>query len=467
MIICLLYVSQTCSNFLIMKKLLLINPVGQKSGFLLSKISNFQPLSLAYLAAATPSHWQVKIIDENFDIFTFEEADLVGITAFTSNINRAYEIARIYRDRGIKVIMGGIHISMLPDEALRYVDSVVIGEAEGIWKQVIVDFENDRLAAKYTGPQIDLGKECIRPRRDLLHPSYVWASVQTSRGCPFNCIFCSVTKYLGNKYRQRCDQNVLDELKDIKSRYITFVDDNLIGYTTESRERAKRLFQGMIDLKLSKRWWMQTSINAADDEELIELAARAGCMFALIGFETIDKGMLKGMKKMINLKTGVENYKQAVNTFHRYGIGVLGAFIIGNDYETEIYYKKLSDFMIHSGIDIFQITILTPLPGTELMAQMQDAQQLVYQDFPKDWGKYRFSYVVHNRAGIEPAKIYMGDNYLKNRLYSLPTYLYRLFRSLFNLRNPLNFYMVFKMNESMRKSWRKAHYYKTYTNTIK
>jgi radical SAM superfamily enzyme YgiQ (UPF0313 family) len=260
---------------------------------------------------------------------------------------------------------------------------------------------------------------------------------------------------------------VLDELKGIKREYIVFVDDNLIGHNAESKERARRLFQGMIDLKLSKKWWMQTSINAADDDELIKLAARAGCMFVFIGFETIDKEMLKDMKKGINLKTGVENYKKVVNAFHRHGIGVLGAFIIGNDYESEAYYKKLSDFLVHSGIDIFQITILTPLPGTELMAQVQDAKRLIFQEFPKDWEKYRFSYVVHNRLGVEAATIYKGNNYLKNRLYSFPVYQYRLLKSLFSLRNPLNSYIAFKMNESMRKSWHEAHYYKIYRKDLK
>jgi radical SAM superfamily enzyme YgiQ (UPF0313 family) len=432
----------------------------------LSKISTFPPLSLAYVAAATPSDWQIKILDENFDIFTFEEADLVGITAFTSNINRAYEIARIYRERGIKVVMGGIHVSMLPDEALKYADSVVIGEAEGIWGQVISDFENDHLAPKYEGQRIDLEKRNIRPRRDLQHPGYLWTSVQTSRGCPFSCSFCSVTKYLGKEYRQRSDQDVLEELKNIKGKYITFVDDNLIGYTSDSRERARRLFQGMVDLKLSKQWWMQTSLNAADDEGLIELAARAGCMFVFIGFETIDKATLKDMRKGVNLRIGVENYKKAVRTFHRHGIGVLGAFIIGNDYESDAYYKKLSDFLVNSGIDIFQVSILTPLPGTELMTQVQDAKRSIYQEFPQDWEKYRFSYVVHNPAGVEAETIYIGDNYLKNRLYSFPVYQYRMLRSFFNLRNLLNFHTVFKLNQSMRKSWRNSHYYKTYRKDL-
>jgi radical SAM superfamily enzyme YgiQ (UPF0313 family) len=441
-----------------MKKLLLINPGGRKSGFLSSRFSTFPPLGLAYVAAATPADWSVKVFDENFDPFVFEEADLVGITAFTSNINRAYEIAQIYRERHIKVVMGGIHVSMKPDEALHYADSVVVGEAEGIWEQVLDDFEHDRLSPRYIGPQIDLKHSRIVPRHDLLHPNYMWQMVQTSRGCPFDCDFCSVSRYLGKQYRQRSAADVLDELSQIQGQYVAFVDDNLIGDSQENRRRAVELFQGMIQRKLYKRWWMQTSINAADDEQTIELAARAGCMFAFIGFEAINDKMLHGMNKRANLKMGISNYRKVVDAFHRYGIAVMGAFIIGNDYESPDYYKKLADFLAHSGIDILQISILTPLPGTRLMEQMQNEGRLLYQDFPDDWDKYRFSYVVHRVEGIEPEAVYAGNNYIKGRFYSFPTAQYRLMRSLFNLKLIPNFYAAMKMNQSMKRSWKNAHY---------
>jgi radical SAM superfamily enzyme YgiQ (UPF0313 family) len=443
-----------------MKKLLLINPVGRRSGYLLSKFSTFQPLSLAYTAAVTPSHWEVKILDENIDEFEFEEADLVGITAFTSNINRAYEIARMYRERKIKVIMGGIHISMLPDEALQYADTVVKGEVEGIWKQVITDFEDNRLSSRYNGPRVDLSLTQITPRRDLLHPNYLWHSVQTSRGCPFNCNFCSVSKYLGKEYRQRKAQDVLNEMEEIKGKYITFVDDNMIGHSPESRNRAIELFEGMISRGLNKKWWIQTSINAADDEHVIKLAAQAGCMYVFIGFETLNKETLKGMKKGINLKIGVENYKKVVDRFHKYGIGVLGAFVIGNDYESPEYYKELADFLVSSGIDIVQISILTPLPGTELMEQLQKEGRLIYQDLPKDWDKYRFSYVVHQPRGVEENTIYAGNNYIKNRIYSFPSYQYRLLNSAYRIKNLTNLYTAYKLNEALKKSWQGSHYYK-------
>ena len=445
-----------------MKKLLLINPVGRRSGYLLSKFSTFPPLSLAYVASVTPSNWDVKIIDENFDTFEFEDADLVGITAFTSNINRAYEIAQVYKKRKIKVIIGGIHASMLPDEALQFTDAVVIGEAEGIWEKVIRDFESDKLSPKYIGPQINLEQFKITPRRDLLHPDYLWQPVQTSRGCPFNCYFCSVTKYLGKEYRQRSAQAVLDELEDIKGEYIAFVDDNLIGYSPGNKKRAVELFEGIIGRKLNKKWWMQASINTADDERIIELAAQAGCMFVFIGFETIRRDSLKDMKKVINLKIGIDNYKKVVDVFHKHGIGVMGAFIIGNDYESSLYYKELAKFLIHSGIDIVQISILTPLPGTQLMEQLQNESRLVYQDYPMDWNKYRFSYIVHQPEGIDEKNIYIGDNHIKKQLYSFPSYQYRLVKSFFNLANMTNFYAVFKLNQALKTSWQNSHYFKKY-----
>lgn len=445
-----------------MKKLLLINPVGRRSGYLKSRFSTFSPLGLAYVAAVTPSHWKVKIIDENFETFEFEEADLVGITAFTSNINRGYEIAQLYRKRKIKVIMGGIHASMIPDEVMRYTDSVIVGEVEGIWQKAIKDFENNNLSSKYIGPKIDLEHFKIIPRRDLLHSNYLWQSVQTSRGCPFNCEFCSVSRYLGKTYRCRKADDVLEELKGIDSKYIFFTDDNLIGYSTDSIARAKQLFKGMIKLNLNKKWWMQTSINSADDEEVVELAAKAGCMFVFIGFETISLDTLKGMKKGVNIKTGVNNYRRVVDTFHKYGIGVLGAFIIGNDYETPEYYKQLANFIIQSNIDMMQLSILTPLPGTNLMRQLLEEDRLLYRNFPKDWDKYRFSYVVHHPHEIAERTIYIGDNYIKKRLYNFPTFSVRLFKSSFYLKNLEKIYAVYKFNQALKTSWQNAQYYDSY-----
>jgi radical SAM superfamily enzyme YgiQ (UPF0313 family) len=447
---------------LIMKKLLLINPVDRRSGLLLSRFSTFSPLGLAYVAAVTPPNWEVEIADENFDVFEFEEADLVGITAFTTNINRAYEIARRYKERKIKVVIGGIHASMIPDEAQQFADAVVVGEVENIWQRLISDFENNRLNSLYVGPKVDFNQYRVVPRRDLLHSEYFWHSVQTSRGCPFSCYFCSVSRYLGREFRQRNVQDVISELALLKGKYLAFVDDNLIGYSVGSKARSVDLFNGMIAQKLDKKWWMQTSINAADDERVIELAAQAGCLFAFIGFETISKNTLNDMKKGINIKIGVENYRKVVDTFHKYGIAVYGAFINGNDGESPAYYKELAKFLVHSGIDIIQITFLTPLPGTELMERLQHEGRIIYEDYPHDWGKYRFSYMVHQPWDVTPQTIYIGTNYIKKSIYSFPNYQYRLLKSLFSLRNPTNVYATYKFNKALKKGWKNSHYYKGY-----
>jgi radical SAM superfamily enzyme YgiQ (UPF0313 family) len=445
-----------------MPKLILVNPVGRKSGYLMSSVSRFAPLGLGYVAAATPAHWDIKIVDENFERFRPEAADLVGITAFTSSINRAYAIAAQCRRQGIPVVLGGIHASMQPDEAVQYVDSVVVGEAEDIWPRVIKDFEKGRLQKIYRGVQIDYRQKPVRPRRDLFHAGYFWQSVQTSRGCPFDCHFCSVTRYLGRQHRQRPVADVLDELESIPSPNIAFVDDNLIGQGPAAQARARALLEGMIARKLNKRWWMQTSVNAADDEGLLRLAARAGCMFAFIGFETIDAPALKQMHKGINLSKGVANYAQVVRAFHRQGIGILGALILGFDFEFPGYYRRLARFMLASGIDVFQISLLTPLPGTRLMDAQRRNGQLIHDDFPADWEKYRFSYLVHQPRGVDIETVYRGDNYLKRKLYAFPFYQLRLLRSALALRNPRNFAVVVKLNQALKRSWQNAHYYNKY-----
>ncbi len=449
-----------------MKKLLLINPVQKKSGYLLSRHTTFPPLGLACLAAVTPGDWDVKILDENFVPCKFETADLVGITAFTSSINRAYDISKMFREAGITVIIGGIHASMVTEEVLDHADSVVIGEGEEIWPGILEDFKSGSLKRRYRAEIIDIGHSFPAPRRDLLDKRYIWNSVQTSRGCPFDCTFCSVTRYQGSNFRQRNVDEVLEELESIPGKHIAFVDDNLIGYSEESRWRAKELFRGMINRKLNKSWWMQTSINAVSDPEVLSLAARAGCFIAFVGFETIDETGLKEMHKGINVKIGVKNYKKVVRAFHRKRIGVMGGFIIGNDWESAGYYRKFSNFLLHSGIDICQIAILTPLPGTSLFDLMVKEGRLTETDFPKDWVKYRLSRIVHSINGIEPEDVYRGDNFIKEKIYTGAGFIFRMIKSFFALRNLRRFLGVVAFNKAMRRSWMQSFYHDSFSHSL-
>jgi len=267
------------------RKLVLINPVNPaRTGLTVNKSSRFPPIGLGIVAALTPAHWDVELVDENWEPFAYRDADLVGITAFTASANRAYQIAAAYRARGVPVVMGGIHASMRPAEAQRFVDAVVVGEAETVWPQVVADAEAGRLQPVYGGSWPDLAGAPV-PRRDLFHPGYMFASVQTSRGCPLDCEFCSVTAFNGHRYRRRPPAEVLDELATIPQKYLFFVDDNIIGYGPSSREQALALFRGLVERRLDKWWFCQASLNFADDEEVLHWAGRAGCQMVFLGLE--------------------------------------------------------------------------------------------------------------------------------------------------------------------------------------
>jgi radical SAM superfamily enzyme YgiQ (UPF0313 family) len=377
------------------RKLLLINPFSRYKWNETYDVHTISPpLALGIIAALTTDDWDIEIHDENFQEFTYKKADLVGLTALTANCNRAYEIATEYRKSGIPTIIGGIHASMLPDEAKKYVDTVVIGEAESVWPDIIKDFENGRLKKEYQGNLLPMVNTPL-PRRDLFHPSYTYANIQTSRGCPMSCDFCSVHNFNGSKYRQRPVNEVLDELETISQNFIYFVDDNIIGYSKASTERAISLFKGMIERGIKKDWYCQASLNIADNEEVLKYAAESGCRMILIGIESEKQEQLEEVNKKLNLKMGIDKYEEVFNRIHKYGISVLGALIYGLDSDSKEDLLARTNFAINSGIDALQATIVTPLPGTGLFSRMIKENRLLYTNFPDDWKYYHFLEVVH------------------------------------------------------------------------
>lgn len=377
-----------------MPRLLLINPVNQlRTGFTARVSSRFPPLNLGLIAAMTPPEWDVALIDENHETFFYQPTDLVGLTAFTSSVNRGYEIAAQYREQGIPTIMGGIHASMCIEEALHYVDTVVVGEAESIWPTVISDFHTGNLQRVYHGT---MQPEVSSPfaRRDMYHPDYRFGSIQTSRGCPLDCDFCSVTAYNGRRYRRRAPSEVLDELETIPQDLLFFVDDNLIGYGQRDRAQTLEILRGMVDRGIDKKWFCQASINVADDPEVLEWAARAGCRMIFLGIEADDPDALLAVNKRLNAKRGVDAYAEVFHRIHEAGIAVLGAFVFGMDSDTPEKLRRRANFIIESDVDVMQTTAMTPLPGTRLYDQLQREGRLLYTDFPADWDRYNLTEVV-------------------------------------------------------------------------
>jgi len=385
-------------------KLILINPRNRVS---LYGDYLWQPLALGYVAAATPSHWEVELIDEQCEgvrDYTDVQADLVGLTAFTTQAPRAYEIARQFRSRGIPVVMGGIHASLVSDEAAAYADSLFLGECEALWPQVIDDVEHGRLAKRYDGGTT--GGSLFQPDRKIFEKyRYEYVSAQTSRGCPMDCSFCSVTAFNGRIFRMRDIEDVVAEVAAIPERDIIFVDDDLNGFSRKAKQRCLDLFRAMAAAKLDKTWITQVTINFGDDDELPELARAAGCAGVFIGLESTDTKSLTLIRKDgMSQRRGLDYYRENVARIRSHGLGVVGSFILGID--TQDMNTIVSDilrFAEESDLDGLNPTILTPLPGTRDYARYDAEGRILFKNYPEDWEKYTLAFPVTSMPNITGA----------------------------------------------------------------
>jgi radical SAM superfamily enzyme YgiQ (UPF0313 family) len=391
-------------------KLILINPVSDfRRGFAVNALSCYPPLSLGIIASLTPSDWEIRIIDENFEKFQYTEADLVGITAFTPSALRAYQIADEYRKKGVKVVMGGIHASMIPEECENYVDSVVIGEAEGVWAKVIQDFEAGNLQKRYKAEILEF-KGWPVPRHDLFHKGYAFDSIQTSRGCPMRCDFCSVSIFNGCTYRQRPIDEVIEELKMIRHKFMFIVDDNILGYGKQFENRAVELFKRMKSENINKDWFSHASLNFANSPEVMKHAAACGCKLIFIGFEAETEEQLQEMNKKMNLKMGAHTYTELTKKINRSRIGVMGGFIMGLDTDTVESVEKRKQYILRSQINIIGTSFLTPFPGTPVFKRLTEENRIVKNNFPEDWKHYDLLDVVYkpkNMTGEQLDKLVM------------------------------------------------------------
>ncbi len=422
--------------------------------------ARFEPLGLAYIAASTPEHWDVQILDESVDsIDSLERFSIVGISTTTRTVPRAYQIALEARAQGCYTVAGGIHASMRPKEALRYFDTVIIGEGELLWPVFIKDYEMGRQKRLYKAefrPEMD---DLPFPNRRLMGAHYPVGSIQTSRGCPFDCYFCSVTVFNGKRCRYRSPELVLEELAGIPQKHIFFVDDNLIGCSQRTYDRAKRIFRGMIKRKLKKKYMAQTTINFGFDDELIELASESGCRAVFIGIESIETKILESMNKSINIKAQVSRYQSLLRRIQEKGIAVVGAITLGNDGESETIFEDTTRFVENSGLNSVQFTLTTPLPGTRLFEQLAHEDRIIFNNYPDDWVHYSLGSLVFQPKDKTPTEIAHKWKRLIDRSYSRTQILRRDLITLARTKRLSSVYLAHRLNKAYREAYRSSLYY--------
>ena len=356
------------------------------------------PLNLAILAAYSPPDADVKILDEAAESVNFDaDVDLVGITTMTSMAPVAYRIADQFRERGKTVVLGGIHPTLLPEEAAAHADAVAIGEGELVWPQIVEDFRRSRLERVYEAEGY-VNMESVRwPRRDLFRPGvYLLQTVQSSRGCPYGCEFCSVSTTLGRAFRHRPVAEVVEEISTLPKRFF-FVDDTI----NASPRRARELYRALIPLKSD--WAGQATANMANDEELLDLAAECKCRVLFVGFETFSNHSLK---KLGASRDWRDRFFLTVKRFQQRKIAIWGSFVIGFDSDNHETILETVRMAKEAGLDFAQFSIFTPLPGTELYAKYLAEGRILN----RDWSAYSLGEVV-----FQPAQIGIDD--LKNALY--------------------------------------------------
>lgn len=419
----------------------------------------FPPLGLAMVAASTPASDDVEIVDENVEPIDFDAAtDLVGISGMTCQAPRAYEIAERYRSRGVPVIMGGHHASLLPEESMRHVDSVVIGEAEEIWPRVLEDVRGGRLERTYQASEMPELSTLPLARRDLLKAkSYsIFNTVQTTRGCPFDCEFCSVTTFFGRVYRTRPVEQVVAEVESVlaasgsrrgwRNRFFFFVDDNIVA----KPKYAKDLFRALIPLKIS--WVSQGTITTfTQDDELLELAAKSGCRTLFIGLETVAEENLKSINKTFNRR---RDYEANLAKIHRHGIGVLGSFIFGLEHDDETVFRRTVEFAQANAIDAANFSILTPYPGTRLAKRYARDNKIIERDWSHFHALTEHVLIEHERLSSQ--QLLGGTAWSWITYYSWRSILRRFLRSPRSVLRNLAIILGYRRRATVLKKAEKA-----------
>lgn len=418
-------------------KILLIKPSYFKPNGKLYKIKRIirPELTLSLLAALTPPDIEVEINDETIEDIDFNtDAELIGITSLTRNIKRAYQIAEEFRRKEKTVVMGGMHVTFMPDEASNHCNTVVIGEAEDKWSELISDYRKGKLNKFYKNTNLHSLDDIPSPRFDLLNLKKYKIKiipVQATRGCKHGCEFCSVTQFFNGRIRSRPIKDVLRDIQlaqKMGSKWIFFVDENIIA----DREYAKELFRSLIPLNI--KWMGQSTIQIADDPELLDLAANSGCTFLEIGFESINVKNLKNCGKRVD---HINEYVEGIKMLRQKKFIIGASLIFGFDSDDiNIFYETLN-FLEANKIPIFDSYILTPGPGTKLFERFEKEGRITHSD----WQKYNGKEIVFKPNLMTSEELRFNFWKMAKTFYSLKN----IFRRIFQV--PLrNLIIIFYLN---------------------
>ncbi|MBT1071467.1 B12-binding domain-containing radical SAM protein [Pelotalea chapellei] len=401
-------------------KILFISP-GWPKGRLWGELTfKFPSLSLAALAAVSPVGWDISFCDDNCETIDFDtDADIVALTAMTAQVTRAYEIADAFRSRGKTVVMGGFHVSNMPDEALGHVDAVVVGEGELSWPRLLADWQAGALQPLYrSGSQMEMSL-IPAARRDIFkNKKYLLTNtIQTTRGCPHDCEFCSVTAFYGRKYRKRPIDLVLAELGELikTNSFAFFVDDNIVA----DRKYSLELFKGMKGMGL--KWLSHAPIDFARDPELMKAAGESGCLGMFVGFESLSQDSLSAMGKSTNT---AQSYLTDARAFRDNGIGILGSFVLGYDGDTPDVFEKTLRFCEDARLESAIFPILTPYPGTTVRQRLEEEGRIISDD----WRDYDMEHVTFKPNGMTVDQLQQGYERICREFYSFPSMYRRIFK---------------------------------------